>query len=99
MTEAVSGLTDIRLKPLVRMRTHNHIADLDAQIINSDVNVNALLPMIEDAINMEERNREARETLGHEVDAVKSEILITEYKILLSLLRRHRDAGINNDPA
>lgn len=81
------------------MRTHNHIADLDAQIINSDVNVNALLPMIEDAINMEERNREARETLGHEVDAVKSEILITEYKILLSLLRRHRDAGINNDPA
>lgn len=81
------------------MRTHNHIADLDAQIINSDVNVNALLPMIEDAINMEERNREARETLGHEVDAVKSEILITEYKILLSLLRRHRDTGINNHPA
>jgi hypothetical protein len=67
-------------------RSHNNIPTLAE--LESMLNPSAVIPLIENAISMENVPMEANKLLSNEQDYLSSEYKITQAKILLSLLRR-----------
>lgn len=54
----------------------------------ADLNPTALIPLIENAINLETTTKSANRILNNEIDYLTSDYRITQAKMLLSVLRR-----------
>jgi hypothetical protein len=63
------------------MQNHN-------RLVLSDLNPSALIPIIENAINLETTVKTANRILNNEIEYLTSDYRITQAKMLLSLLRR-----------
>jgi len=69
-----------------------HHSLLHYAIRASKINPAALIPIVEDIINMEHTNLQANKRLHNEEARLANEYRITHAEILLSLLRRDGDA-------
>lgn len=73
------------------MRYFNHdLSHLTIKELEAMFNPSAVIPVLQNAINMEANNKEANSILNNDIEFLTSDYKISQAKILLSLLRRGR---------
>jgi len=70
------------------------ISRISQQLSESNINVHAVIPLIEDVINIEKTSLQTQALFGLDKECLKTEIRITNAQILLSILHTHGNGTV-----